>query len=145
MPYSITVERDSVCMGDDVNAPNTTTVFVNDDMHLSTAFSLIADKVAKVNDTHTIVWSVHVNNKKGKPLGMFEVDNMELSGVTLFVPDQTMKELSIKKLYCRYFCKSTLMQPDKDGRLCIPMYPECPTLGTKVMKYLKVLNKKDRS
>ena len=76
---------------------------------------------------------------------MFEVDNMELSGVTLFVPDQTMKELSIKKLYCRYFCKSTLMQPDKDGRLCIPMYPECPTLGIKVMKYLKVLNKKDRS
>ncbi len=26
MPYVITVERDSVCMGDDVTAPNMTTV-----------------------------------------------------------------------------------------------------------------------
>ena len=28
----ITVERESVCMGDDLNAPNTTTVSINDEI-----------------------------------------------------------------------------------------------------------------
>ena len=131
MQYSITVERDSVCMGDDVTAPNTTTVFANDDMHLSTAFSLIAEKMPKVRDKNTIVWSVHTNDKSGTPLGMFEIDDMELSGVTLFVPDQTMKEINLKKVYCRYFHKHSFKE-----------YSECPTLGIKVMKYLNVLKNK---
>jgi len=131
MQYAVTVDRDSVCMGDDVTAPNTTVVSTNDAMHLSTLFRLIADKMPKVSDKNTIVWSVHTKNKNGTPLGMFEIDDMELSGVTLFVPDQTMKEISIKKVYCRYFyCHS------------LPMYPECPTLGIKVMKHLNVLKEK---
>lgn len=127
----ITVERDSVCMGDDVTAPNTTTVSVNAEMHLSTAFSLIAEKMPHVCDTQTIVWSVHANNENGTPLGMFEIDDMKLSGVTLFVPDKTMQEVNIEKVYCRYFHKHSFST-----------YSECPTLGIKVMKHLNVLKKK---
>ena len=56
---------------------------------------------------------------------------MNPSGVTLFVPDKTMKEISIKKVYCRYFHKHSFSE-----------YPECPTLGLKVMKHLKVGKKK---
>ena len=131
MPYAITVERDSVCMGDDVTAPNTTMVSVNDKMHLSTVFSLIAERMPNIRDKQTIVWSVHIDNKDGTPLGMFEIDDMKLSGVTLFVPDQTMQEINIKKLYCRYFYKHSFKE-----------YSECPTLGIKVMKHLNVLGKK---
>ena len=131
MPYSITVERDSVCMGDDVNAPNTTFVSTNDEMHLSTLLWLIAEKMPYVNDKQTIVWSVHNSDKKGMALGMFEIDDMKPSGVTLFVPDKTMKELRIDKVYCRYFHKHSFSE-----------YSECPTLGLKVMKHLKVSGNK---
>ena len=131
MQYAVTVDRDSVCMGDDVTAPNTTVVSTNDAMHLSTLFRLIADKMPKVNAKNTIVWSVHTNEKNGKPLGMFEIDDKKLSGVTLFVPDKPMKELGVKKVYCRYFHSHSFS-----------MYSECPTLGLKVMKHLNVRGKK---
>ena len=131
MQYSIIVERESVCMGDDVTAPNATTVTTNDDMHLSTLLWLIAEKMPHVRDKQTIVWSVHNNEENGTALGMFEVDDMAPSGVTLFVPEQTMKEIGIKKVYCRYFHKHSFSQ-----------YSECPTLGIKVMKHLNVLKKK---
>ena len=127
----ITVERESVCMGDDLNAPNTTTVSINDEMHLSTVLWLIEDKMPLVNDKHTIVWSVHTDDRNGTPLGMFEIDDMKPNSLTLFVLDQTMKEMSIKKVFCRYFHNSSL-----------PEYSECPTLGLKVMKHLKVSMKK---
>lgn len=131
MPHTITVERDSVCMGDDVTAPNTATVSVNDEMHLSATLSLIAEIMPNISDDNTIVWSVHTNEKNGKPLGMFEIDDKKLSGVTLFVLDKPMKELGVKKVYCRYFHSHSFS-----------MYSECPTLGLKVMKHLNVCGKK---
>ena len=135
---NVTVERDSVCMGDDVNAPNTMTLQVSGEMYISQFLKQLADALPTVADPEPIVWSVHIGQSKGNAIGLIETVYQVRSRVTVFGSDLKMQQSSIGKVYCRYFCKSSLMKPDQEGRLRIPMYPECPTLAEKVKKHLKV-------
>ena len=73
-----------------------------------------------------------------KPIINCRIETADRSSVTVFGSDLKMHESGIGKVYCRYFCKSSLMKPDQDGYLRVPMYPECPTLAEKVKKHLKV-------
>ncbi|MCR4647118.1 MAG: hypothetical protein K5695_17215 [Oscillospiraceae bacterium] len=82
------------------------------------------------------MWSVHLGNSKGTPIGLIETVFRVGSKAIVFGSDMKMKKSGISMLYCRYFHKNTLMSPDQDGRLRIPMYPECPTLVEKVTKHL---------
>ena len=132
----VTVERDSVCMGDDVNAPNTQTLQVSGDMYVSQFLKQLANAMPTVADLEPIVWSVHLGQEKGTAIGMIETVYQVCSRVTVFGSDLKMQESGIGKVYCRYFHKNSLMKPDQNGHLCIPMYPECPTLLEKVMKHL---------
>ena len=132
-------------MGDGVNAPKTMTLQVNGELSISQFLKQLADALPTVADPEPIVWSVHLGQSTGNAIGLIETVYQVRSRVTVFGSDLKMQQSSIGKVYCRYYCRSSLMKPDQNGHLCIPMYPECPTLGTKVMKYLKVLNKKDRS
>ena len=134
----VTVERDSVCMGDDVNAPNTMTLQFNGELSVSQFLMQLADALPTVADPEPIVWSVHLGQSKGNAIGLIETVYKVGSSVTVFCSDLKMQKSGIGKLYCRYFCKSTLMKPDQDGYLRVPMYPECPTLAEKVKKHLKV-------
>ncbi len=135
---NVTVERDSVCMGDDVNAPNTMTLQVSGDMYISQFLKQLADALPTVADPEPIVWSVHRSQSKGNVIGLIETVYQVGSSVTVFGFDLKMQESGIGKVYCRYFCKSTLMKPDQEGYLRVPMYPECPTLAEKVKKHLSV-------
>lgn len=132
----VTVERDSVCMGDDVNAPNTQLLQVSGDMYISQFLKQLANALPTVADPEPIVWSVHLGHEKGTAIGLIETVYQVRSKVTVFVSDLNMQNSGIGKVYCRYFCRSSLMKPDQNGRLCIPMYPECPTLAEKVQKHL---------
>ena len=135
---NVTVERDSVCMGDDVNAPNTMALPISGDMSISQFLKQLADALPIVADPEPIVWSVHRGQSKGNAIGLIETIYQAGSSVTVFGSDLKMQESGIGKVYCRYFCKSSLMKPDQEGRLRVPMYPECPTLAEKVKKHLKV-------
>ena len=132
----VTVERDSVCMGDDVNAPNTQILQVSGDMYISQFLKQLANALPTVADPEPIVWSVHLGHEKGTAIGLIETVYQVRSKVTVFVSDLNMQNSGIGKVYCRYFCRSSLMKPDQNGRLSIPMYPECPTLAEKVQKHL---------
>ncbi len=135
---NVTVERDSVCMGDDVNAPNTMTLQVNGELSISQFLKQLADALPTVADPEPIVWSVHLGQSGGRAIGLIETVYQVRSRVTVFGSDRKLQESGIGKVYCRYFCKSSLMMPDQNGRLRVPMYPECPTLAEKVTKHLKV-------
>ena len=132
----VTVERDSVCMGDDVNAPNTQTLQVSGDVYISQFLKQLANAMPTVVDSEPIVWSVHLGQSKGRAIGLIETLYQVSNRVTVFGSDLKMQQSGIGKVYCRYYCKSSLMKPDENGRLCIPMYPECPTLAEKVKKHL---------
>ena len=132
----VTVERDSVCMGDDVNAPNTMTLQFNGELSVSQFLMQLADALPTVADPEPIVWSVHLSQSSGTALGLIETVYQVRSRVIVFGSDRKMQESGIGKVYCRYFCKSSLMKPDQEGYLRVPMYPECPTLVEKVKKHL---------
>ena len=132
----VTIERDSVCMGDDVYAPNTMTLQVNGELSVSQFLKQLADALPIVADPEPIVWSVHRGQSKGNAIGLIETIYQAGSSVTVFGSNLKMQESGIGKVYCRYFCKSSLMKPDQEGRLRVPMYPECPTLAEKVKKHL---------
>ena len=135
---TIIMERDSVCMGDDVNAPNTTTLQISGEMDISQFLKQLANELPTVADPEPIVWSVHSVQSSGTAIGLIETVYQVGSKVRLFVPDGKMQKSGISKVYCRYFCKSSLMLPDQEGYLRIPQYPECPTLAEKVIKHLNV-------
>lgn len=138
---TIYIERDSVCMGDDVTAPNAQTIQTSGDFIISQFLKQLADALPIVADTEPIVWSVHLGHQNGKVIGLIETVYQDFIRVKVFDHDSKMKDSGISRLYCRYYCKSTLMKPDQNGRLTIPMYPECPTLAEKVMKHMKVYKK----
>ncbi len=132
----VTMERDSVCMGDDVNAPNTTILQISGDINISQFLKQLADALPSVADPEPIVWSVHLGQERGTAIGLIETVYQVRSRVTVFGSDLKMQESGIGKVYCRYFHKNSLMKPDQNSRLCVPMYPECPTLAEKVKKHL---------
>lgn len=136
MIWTVNVQRDSVCMGDDVTAPNTKALRADSEMRLAQLLKLAADAMPTVCDPEPIVWSVHSGSKYGELLGLIETVWQVGSKVRLLVPDRKIQDMGVSLLYCRYFCKSSLMRPDEQGRLRIPMYPECATLAEKVMKHL---------
>ena len=138
MNWVVNFERDSVCMGDDVNAPNASSLTVDSKMQLSQFFKLLAEALPSVSDPEPIVWSVHSGDRNGVVIGLIETVFQVRSKAILFVRDRNVKDSSIGKLYCRYYHKNSLMRPDEKGVLRIPMYPECPTLVEKVMKHLHV-------
>ena len=138
MMWTVNVQRDSVCMGDDVNAPNTVALQADGKMPLAQLFRLVAEAMPIVADKEPIVWSVHAGGKDGKVLGLIETVFQAGSKVMLLVPDRAIQDSGVGLLYCRYYHKNSLMLPDENGRLRVPMYPECVTLLEKVMKHLGV-------
>ena len=134
--WTVNVQRDSVCMGDDVNAPNTVALKADGAMPLSQFMKQAAEAMPTVCDPEPVVWSVHNGGRDGAVLALIETVWQVGSKVRLLVPDRKLQDCIAGLLYCRYFCKSTLMLPDEQGYLRVPMYPECPTLLEKVMKHL---------
>ena len=129
-------ERREIYMGDGVNAPKTMTLQVNGELSISQFLKQLADALPTVADPEPIVWSVHLGQSKGNAIGLIETVYQVRSRVTVFGSDLKMQQSGIGKVYCRYYCRSSLMKPDQNGHLCIPMYPECPTLAEKVKKHL---------
>lgn len=125
----IYAERDSVCMGDDCNAPNAKYLDYATDELLSEFMDAVAGYVPSMKD---VVWSVVCKDKTIAYLIFDEDAGYEYE---LAVSDIRVSELAEKKIYCRYYYNGKLF----DYRIKPPvdMYPECRTLLEKVKAYEK--------
>lgn len=125
----IYAERDSVCMGDDCNAPNAKYLDYATDELLSEFMDAVAGYVPSMKD---VVWSVVCKDKTIAYLIFDEDAGYEYE---LAVSDIRVSALAEKKIYCRYYYNGKLF----DYRIKPPvdMYPECRTLLEKVKAYEK--------
>ena len=132
----IHMERESVCMGDDVTAPNAKDLSVDSDMRLSGLLHVVADSIPLRFDGQHTIWGIE-NDKR--PVALLETDPAGHYTNDLLIEDIFLKDLEKKELYCRYFynyqgwlCSS--LSYYIDGK---PMdaHPECMTLSEKVKAY----------
>lgn len=126
---TIHAERDSVCMGDDCNAPNARELNYASNEYLSEFMDSVAKYVPSMKN---VVWSVAC---KDRTIAYLIFDENEEYKYELAVPDMKVSELDGKKIYCRYYHKGTLF--DYKVQPPIELYPECKTLLDKVKAYEK--------
>ena len=133
---TIHLERQSVCMGDDANAPNAKELGYEQDMLLSEFLDVIAKNIPiRFEGQHTI-WCIE-NDKR--PIALLETDVDGNYSNELLVGDSFIKDLERKNVYCRYFY-------DYKGNLCSSLssyvdgkwkdnHPECSELSDKVKAF----------
>lgn len=129
----IHLERDSVCMGDDVTAPNAKDLRFDSGMRLSDLLPVVADNIPLRFDGQHTIWSIENDNR---PVALLETDPAGHYTSELLMENSFLKDLEKKEIYCRYFYFY-------QGRLCsrlsnyidgrpVDAHPECMTLSEKV-------------
>ena len=129
----IHVERESVCMGDDCNAPNARDL----EYETNELLSEFMDSVARYVPTmENVVWSVVAS--QGQAIAYLIFDEDASYKYELAIPDMKVSELAEKRIYCRYYYKGKLF--DYSTEPPTEMYPECKTLLEKVKEHEKYRN-----
>ena len=108
----IKITRASVCMGDDVTAPNTGYLELNEKDMLSDILKKTEKYLPQMSDA---VWSVE---NCGKVLAYIVMDEYKKSVCELCHPDTLFSEMKVRSLHCSYFphkAKTFL----EDGRRCM--------------------------
>lgn len=98
----IHAERDSVCMGDDCNAPNAKDLDYETNELLSSFMDSVANYVPHMKD---VVWNVVC---KDRTIAYLNFDENADYKYKLLIPDMKVSELDDKKIYCIYYPKSKL-------------------------------------
>ncbi|MCH5350204.1 MAG: hypothetical protein J1E40_12825 [Oscillospiraceae bacterium] len=93
----IKVTRDSVCMGDDVTAPNTEFLDMHKKDMLSDALKKVEKYLPQMSDS---VWSVE---SRGKVLAYIVMDEYKKTVCELCHPDTLFSEMKVRSLHCSYF------------------------------------------
>lgn len=106
--HKIKATRESVCMGDDCNAPNARELDYKPDQLFSEWLSVVADYVPTM---HNVVWSVHA---KSDLLAYLIFDHKGNFTIELIIPDQNMSMLGINEVYCRYYYQGELVNRYSD-------------------------------
>lgn len=119
----IHAERESVCMGDDCNAPNAKELEYTTNELLSDLLDSVAQYVPSMKN---VVWSVIC---KGRTIAYLIFDVNACCKYELTISDMRVSELDEKKIYCRYYYK---------GKLSLESYTQYETLLEKVKAYEKL-------
>ena len=123
----ITVDRDSVCMGDDVTAPNARTL----DIGVRAMLSEVLERVAAyLPNMHGTIWTVDSGRQVLAYILMADDGRISLE---LCQPDRPFRDLEIKALHCQYFPPWRFTWKEKTGEI-VEKYPECGTLLDKVKR-----------
>lgn len=107
--YTIHIERESVCMGDDCNAPNPAELPYSADEMLSEWLNTVAEYVPTIYNT---VWTVQDGRNI---LGYLIFDEKGRHTCETAVSDIPVTKLKSKHLFCRYFYQNRFLQCDKNG------------------------------
>lgn len=128
--YVIHAERDSICAGDDCNAPNAEDIMLDRGARVS---ELLEKTVKYVHNVYDSVWLVMKDNYKSNKIPGFVVfDENGSHYCELAVPDGNVEMLGIKKIFCRHFVSGDFIYGWKKG-----LYPEDMKLIDKVKMYLR--------
>lgn len=117
-------ERDSVCMGDDCNAPNAKDLYYASNERLSDFMDSVSRYVPSMRN---VVWSIEC---KDKVIAYLIFDENANCKYELAISDMEVSRLVEKKIYCRYYYERKLF--DYRTNPPVDLYPECKTLLEKV-------------
>lgn len=122
MTCEIYAERDSVCMGDDVAAPNAKTWICDEQNRIS---DLLKWACTYVPEMKNVVWTVTSGNEI---LGHLVSGDSGSYTAELSVSDRGITGLNEPRIHCRYWyaVRDYSVSPARD------LYPECITLLEKV-------------
>ena len=124
MNKKIKVTRDSVCMGDDCNAPNEVIIMVSNRDDLSEVFYKVSQTLPKMKE---VIWPIDTGIKV---LGYIIFDEKGKITFDYCVPYKEVVISQLVRLHCSYFhCRSFTYQ--KDGQE-VEKYPQYKTLLEKV-------------
>lgn len=129
-PIELTVDRESVCMGDDVTAPNEKIFPVAENETLSDVMEKICAYLPKMND---VVWSVDTGIKTEAYIVM---ETKNRYWYELCEQDKRFAETEIHYLHCRYFHTGRFLYRDQMSGERIEKYPECGELLDKVKCFM---------
>lgn len=127
---TILFDRDSICMGDDVNSHQKEMV-IDSNILLSDLLKLLIKSVPSMNN---IVWSVTSN--KGL-IGYIITDDNGNPSVEVNGEDKTVGSCNIEKVFCFHFYESNFSWTDGATGEKVVKYPECHSLLEKVKKSLE--------
>ena len=123
------VDRDSVCMGDDVQSHKALLPY-EEGAQLSDVFQEIAQYVPGMPNA---IWAV---DSGFKPLGYILMDqDRQVIEVELCQPDAVFAEMGIRGLYCSYYERSRFVER-RDG-IVREIYSECGSLLAKVKRSMR--------
>ncbi len=129
---TITVNRDSVCMGDDVESHLKNMDF--DGKMLLSELLLILYK-EYLPGIVNYVWTV----SSGKDIIGFITDEGGKLSRELVIPDVPLSDSGIESITFRHYYVSSFRWIDGRTRESVEIYPECATLFQKVKKQLNVI------
>ena len=124
----IRVDRESVCMADDVTAPNARMVGVGGLDTLSDVLEKVAAGLPKMKGS---VWSVDSGRKV---IGYILMDDNGAVSYELCQAAQNFGAMGIGALHCRYFHEGRFLYRDGGSGELVEKYPECSTLLEKARR-----------
>lgn len=106
------IGRSSICLADDVNAPNEETISISSSANLSELMVKITECLPNYDNA---MWRVECNNRK---LALLVFDNeKKCYDSELLVADDLVKNLKSKKIFCRYFFRGDgYVISEEDGK-----------------------------
>lgn len=116
----IKVDRESVCMADDVTAPNEKILDLEEGDKLSDVLKKVAGYLPQMSD---VVWAVDSGKKV---VGYIILDGCQQSDYELCEPDSVFSKMEIRALHCSYFHSRSFMH-SVNGEM-VEKYPERWTL-----------------
>ena len=120
----ISVDRESVCMGDDCNAPNEKVLDLSEEDKLTDVFRKVAEYLPQMSD---VIWAVDSGRKV---LGYIIMDKDRTIHYEICQPDGIFSDMKINALHCSYFFPNRFIC-NVDGEIK-EKYPEQKTFLDKV-------------
>lgn len=121
----VKVDRESVCMGDDCNAPHEVTLLVPDNIPLSIVFDRITEYLPKMSN---VVWAIDSGRKV---VGYILTDNEGTSRYEIYEQKSNIGNMGIEMLHCSYFHSNSFTNM---GNKMVEEYLGCGTLIEKVKR-----------
>ncbi|GEM_PF-4545725 len=121
----VKIYRESICMGDDCNAPHEDTLLIPEDAPLLAVFEKISEYLPNMSN---VVWAIDSGRKI---VGYISTDNLGISQYDICEKNSYFGKMRIEKLHCSHFHANSFKY--MDGKMG-EEYLDCDTLLEKVKR-----------